>query len=180
MTSATLLIELLTEELPPKALPKLGQAFADGIAAGLRTRGLAAADGAFRWFATPRRLAVSLAGVLPEAAAREVTEKIMPVSVALDAAGQPTAALTKKLEAKGIPLSAVASFERRMDGKAEALFHTSTVAGARLAEVLAGIVQDALKALPIPKVMRWGDGDATFVRPARTRSAARTASDVWW
>ncbi|MBL8434031.1 MAG: glycine--tRNA ligase subunit beta [Zoogloea sp.] len=166
MTGATLLVELLTEELPPKALPKLGQAFADGIAAGLRTRGLAAADGAFRWFATPRRLAVSLAGVLPEAAAREVTEKIMPVSVALDAAGQPTAALTKKLEAKGIPLSAVAGFERRMDGKAEALFHTSTVAGARLAEVLAGIVQDALKALPIPKVMRWGDGDATFVRPA--------------
>jgi glycyl-tRNA synthetase beta chain len=60
----------------------------------------------------------------------------------------------------------VAGFERRMDGKAEALFHTSTVAGAKLAEVLAGIVQDALKALPIPKVMRWGDGDATFVRPA--------------
>lgn len=166
MTGATLLVELLTEELPPKALPKLGQAFADGIAAGLRSRGLAAADGAFRWFATPRRLAVSLAGVLPEAAAREVTEKIMPVSVALDAAGQPTAALTKKLEAKGIPLSAVASFERRLDGKAEALFHTSTVAGAKLAEVLGGIVQDALKALPIPKVMRWGDGDATFVRPA--------------
>ncbi|GEC96876.1 glycine--tRNA ligase beta subunit [Zoogloea ramigera] len=166
MTGATLLVELLTEELPPKALPKLGQAFADGIAAGLRTRGLAAADGAFRWFATPRRLAVTLAGVLPEAAAREVTEKIMPVSVALDASGQPTAALTKKLEAKGIPLTAVAGFERRLDGKAEALFHTSTVAGAKLAEVLAGIVQDALKALPIPKVMRWGDGDATFVRPA--------------
>ena len=99
MTGATLLVELLTEELPPKALPKLGQAFADGIAAGLRSRGLAAADGAFRWFATPRRLAVTLAGVLPEAAAREVTEKIMPVSVALDASGQPTAALTKKLEA---------------------------------------------------------------------------------
>ncbi len=178
MTGATLLVELLTEELPPKALPKLGQAFADGIAAGLRTRGLAAADGAFRWFATPRRLAVSLAGVLPEAAAREVTEKIMPVSVALDAAGQPTAALTKKLEAKGIPLSAVASFERRMDGKAEALFHTSTVAGAKLAEVLAGIVQDALKALPIPKVMRWGDGDATFVRPAHKLTMLHSADVV--
>ncbi len=178
MTGATLLVELLTEELPPKALPKLGQAFADGIAAGLRTRGLAAADGAFRWFATPRRLAVSLAGVLPEAAAREVTEKIMPVSVALDAAGQPTAALTKKLEAKGIPLSAVASFERRMDGKAEALFHTSTVAGATLAEVLAGIVQDALKALPIPKVMRWGDGDATFVRPAHKLTMLHSADVV--
>ena len=166
MTGATLLVELLTEELPPKALPKLGQAFADGIAAGLRARGLAAADGAFRWFATPRRLAVSLAGVLAEAAAKEVTEKIMPVSVALGADGQPTPALVKKLEAKGIPLAAVESFERRMDGKAEALFYTSTVAGAKLAEVLAGIVQDALKALPIPKVMRWGDGDATFVRPA--------------
>ena len=178
MTGATLLVELLTEELPPKALPKLGQAFADGIAAGLRTRGLAAADGAFRWFATPRRLAVTLAGVLPEAAAREVTEKIMPVSVALDASGQPTAALTKKLEAKGIPLAAVAGFERRLDGKAEALFHTSTVAGAKLAEVLAGIVQDALKALPIPKVMRWGDGDATFVRPAHKLTMLHGASVV--
>ena len=178
MTGATLLVELLTEELPPKALPKLGQAFANGIAAGLRARGLAAADGAFRWFATPRRLAVTLAGVLPEAAAREVTEKIMPVSVALGADGQPTAALTKKLEAKGIPLSAVAGFERRMDGKAEALFYTSTVAGAKLAEVLAGIVQDALKALPIPKVMRWGDGDATFVRPAHKLTMLHGASVV--
>lgn len=166
MTGATLLVELLTEELPPKALPKLGQAFSNAIVAGLRTRGLAAADGAFRWFATPRRLAVTVAHVLPEAAAKDVTEKIMPVSVALTADGQPTPALTKKLEGKGIPLSAVASFERRMDGKAEALFYTSTVAGAKLADVLAGIVQDALKALPIPKVMRWGDGDATFVRPA--------------
>ena len=166
MTGATLLVELLTEELPPKALPKLGQAFSNAIVAGLRSRGLAAADGAFRWFATPRRLAVSVAHVLSEAAAKDVTEKIMPVSVALTADGQPTPALTKKLEGKGIPLSAVARFERRMDGKAEALFYTSTVAGAKLADVLAGIVQDALKALPIPKVMRWGDGDATFVRPA--------------
>ena len=178
MTGATLLVELLTEELPPKALPKLGQAFANGIAAGLSARGLAAADGAFRWFATPRRLAVSLAGVLAEAAAKEVTEKIMPVSVALDASGQPTPALVKKLEAKGIPLSAVASFERRMDGKAEALFYTSTVAGAKLAEVLGGIVQDALKALPIPKVMRWGDGDATFVRPAHKLTMLHGASVV--
>jgi glycyl-tRNA synthetase beta chain len=102
MTGATLLVELLTEELPPKALPKLGQAFPTASWPAC-ARGLAAADGAFRWFATPRRLAVTLAGVLPEAAAKDVTEKIMPVSVALDADGQPTAALTKKLEAKGIP-----------------------------------------------------------------------------
>lgn len=166
MTGATLLVELLTEELPPKALPRLGQAFANGILAGLRSRGLASAEGASRWFATPRRLAVTVAGVLAEAAARDVTEKIMPVSVALTADGQPTPALVKKLEARGIPLSAVAGFERRPDGKAEALFHTASVSGAKLAEVLSGIVQDALRQLPIPKVMRWGDGDATFVRPA--------------
>ncbi|HMV61913.1 MAG TPA: glycine--tRNA ligase subunit beta [Zoogloea sp.] len=168
MTGATLLVELLTEELPPKALPRLGQTFAKGVVEGLRARGLAAAEGAFRWFATPRRLAVSVSGVVAEAAARDVTEKIMPVSVALDAAGQPTPALVKKLEAKGIPLSAVATFERRLDGKAEALFHTATVPGARLADVLAGIVQDALKALPIPKVMRWGDSDVAFVRPVHS------------
>ena len=166
MTNATLLVELLTEELPPKALPKLGLAFSNGIVAGLRARGLAATDGAFRWFATPRRLAVTISNVLAEAAAKDVTEKIMPVSVALTADGQPTPALLKKLEAKGIPLAAVARFERRPDGKAEALFYTSTVAGAKLADVLGGIVQDALKQLPIPKVMRWGDGDAAFVRPA--------------
>ncbi len=170
MTSATLLVELLTEELPPKALGRLGKAFSDGIVAGLRSRGLVAADGAFRWFATPRRLAVSIPAVLAEAAAKDVTEKIMPVSVALGADGQPTPALVKKLEAKGISLEAVAGFERRMDGKAEALFHTSTVPGARLADVLAGIVHDSLKQLPIPKVMRWGDGDATFVRPVHKLS----------
>ena len=165
MTAATLLVELLTEELPPKALPRLGETFATKIAEGLKARGLAPADAPFRTFASPRRLAVTVAQVASEAAAKEVTEKLMPVSVALDAEGKPTPALLKKMEAKGIPAEAVSGFERRMDGKAEALFHTATVAGARLADVLAGIVQDAIKALPIPKVMRWGDGDATFVRP---------------
>ncbi|CAL93403.1 glycine--tRNA ligase subunit beta [Azoarcus olearius] len=165
MTANTLLVELLTEELPPKALPRLGETFATKIAEGLKARGLAAADGAFRWFASPRRIAITMAGVAAEAAAKEVTEKLMPVAVALDADGKPTPALLKKMEAKGIPASAVPAFERRMDGKAEALFHTAVVPGARLAEVLAAIVHDAVKALPIPKVMRWGDGDATFVRP---------------
>ncbi|MDY0014037.1 MAG: glycine--tRNA ligase subunit beta [Rhodocyclaceae bacterium] len=165
MTSATLLVELLTEELPPKALPRLGQAFAQKIADGLKARDLAPIDGEFRAFATPRRLAVTVAGVAVAAPAKDVTEKIMPVSVALDASGQPTPALLKKLEAKGVPVSEVAKFERRMDGKAEALFYTAAVAGARLDEVLAGIVQEAVKALPIPKVMRWGAGEAQFVRP---------------
>lgn len=165
MSNATLLVELLTEELPPKALPRLGETFAGKIAEGLKARGLVAADAPHRSFASPRRLAVTMAGVLAEAAAKEVTEKLMPVAVALDAEGKPTPALLKKMEAKGIPADALAGFERRMDGKAEALFHTALVPGARLADVLAGIVQEAVKALPIPKVMRWGDGDATFVRP---------------
>ena len=165
MTVATLLVELLTEELPPKALPRLGVTFATRIAEGLKAKGLAPVDAAFRSFASPRRLAVTVAQVAAEAAAKEVTEKLMPVSVALDAEGKPTPALLKKMEAKGIAVEAVARFERRLDGKAEALFHTAMVPGAKLADLLSGVVQDAIKALPIPKVMRWGDGDATFVRP---------------
>ncbi|WP_068808706.1 glycine--tRNA ligase subunit beta [Thauera phenolivorans] len=165
MTARTLLVELLTEELPPKALPRLGETFATKIVDGLKARGLAPADAAFRTYASPRRLAVTVAKVAAEGAAKEVTEKLMPVSVALDAEGRPTPALQKKMTAKGIAPEAVAAFERRMDGKAEALFHTAVVPGAKLAEVLADIVQDAVKALPIPKVMRWGDGEATFVRP---------------
>jgi len=163
--TATLLVELLTEELPPKALPRLGETFATRIAEGLKARGLAPLDAAFRTYASPRRLAVTVAHVAAEGAAKEVTEKLMPVSVALDAEGKPTPALLKKMEAKGISADAVAHFERRVDGKAEALFHTASVAGAKLADVLSVIVQDAIKALPIPKVMRWGDGEATFVRP---------------
>ncbi len=108
---------------------------------------------------------MTIPAVATRAPAREVTEKLMPVAVALDADGRPTPALLKKMQAKGIPESAVASFERRVDGKAEALFYTSAVDGATLAGVLETVVQEAIKALPIPKVMRWGDGDATFVRP---------------
>ena len=165
MSQKTLLVELLTEELPPKALPRLGESFGASIAAGLAAAFLAPAQATLRCFASPRRLAVTVADVLPEAPERNVTEKLMPVSVALDADGMPTAALRKKMAAKGIPEDAVPGFERRVDGKAEALFHTRRVPGDRLADVLADVVQEAVKALPIPKVMRWGDGDATFVRP---------------
>lgn len=176
--TATLLVELLTEELPPKALPRLGETFATRIAEGLKAKGLAPLDAAFRTYASPRRLAVTVAHVAAEGAAREVTEKLMPVSVALDAEGKPTPALLKKMEAKGIAADAVVGFERRLDGKAEALFHTATVSGARLADVLATIVQEAIKALPIPKVMRWGDGDATFVRPVHKLTMLHGANVV--
>ncbi|MDR3220397.1 MAG: glycine--tRNA ligase subunit beta [Candidatus Accumulibacter sp.] len=164
--SSTLLVELLTEELPPKALSRLGEVFARQSHAGLADRRLVAADAAYEWFATPRRLAVRAPGVLAAAADAAALEKIMPVSVALDASGGPTPALAKKLEAKGIPLSAVAMFERRMDGKSESFFYQAIAPGAKLDEVLPGIVADALKKLPIPKVMRWGDSDHQFARPA--------------
>ena len=165
MTTATLLVELLTEELPPKALSRLGEVFSAQIHAGLAVRKLLTAGDAYQWFATPRRLAILVPSVLDVARDASVTEKIMPVSVALDANGQPTHALLKKLEAKGIPVSEVAKFEKRMDGKAEALFYQATIKGVSLDEALAGNVADALKKLPIPKVMRWGDTDHQFVRP---------------
>ncbi|HZX32429.1 MAG TPA: glycine--tRNA ligase subunit beta [Rhodocyclaceae bacterium] len=162
---ATLLVELLTEELPPKALSRLGEVFSAQIHAGLSDRNLAAGEGGYQWFATPRRLAIQVPNVLAVAPDATAFEKIMPVSVALDAAGNPTPALLKKLEAKGIPVSELPKFEKRMDGKSETFFYQATVKGAALDDVLAGIVADALKKLPIPKLMRWGDKDVQFVRP---------------
>ncbi|HJW25349.1 MAG TPA: glycine--tRNA ligase subunit beta [Rhodocyclaceae bacterium] len=162
---ATLLVELLTEELPPKALSRLGEVFSAQIHAGLSDRNLVAAEGGYQWFATPRRLAIQVPNVLGVAPDATAFEKIMPVSVALDAAGNPTPALLKKLDAKGIPASELPKFEKRMDGKSETFFYQATVKGAALDDVLAGIVADALKKLPIPKVMRWGDKDVQFVRP---------------
>ncbi|MDE2583875.1 MAG: glycine--tRNA ligase subunit beta [Betaproteobacteria bacterium] len=161
----TLLIELRTEELPPKALARLGEVFAAGVHAGLADRNLVTAGGAYEWFATPRRLAVQIPHVLAQAPDATVHEKVMPVSVALTANGNPSPALLKKMEAKGIPLDAIAGFEKRMDGKSETFFYQATVKGAALAEVLAGVVADALKKLPIPKLMRWGNKDVQFVRP---------------
>jgi len=161
----TLLVELFTEELPPKALPRLAASFAGAIVASLIEKKLVAADAQPTIFASPRRLGVSIPAVLAVAADEEAVEKIMPVAVALGADGQPSPALRKKLEARGIALDAVAQFERRLDGKSETFFYRYQAAGAKLADVLAGMVQDALKKLPIPKVMRWGDSDVTFVRP---------------
>ena len=161
----TLLIELLTEELPPKALARLGQTFAEKIILDLHARQLVDAESGFSWFATPRRLAVQVMQVHARAPDQAFTEKLMPVAVALDAAGQPTQALLKKLEAKGIAAERISSFERRLDGKAEALFYSDVKPGAQLAQVIAESIGAALKALPIPKLMRWGDHEHQFVRP---------------
>lgn len=161
----TLLIELLTEELPPKALGRLGETFAEGVADGLRNRRLADENAQARWYATPRRLALSLSAVLAQAPDEPFTERLMPVAVAFDGQGQPTPALLKKLEAKGISVERVSTFERRVEGKSEMLYYSDVAPGARLEDCLETVVQDALGRLPIPKVMRWGDTDHQFVRP---------------
>ncbi len=165
MSEATLLVELLTEELPPKALPRLAESFSEAVFQGLARSGLLGDASVRRPFATPRRLGLTVTDVRAAAAPREVAEKIMPVQVALDEEGRPTPALLKKLEARGIPVEAVAGFERRPDGKSEALFYRRVEAGASLDDALAALVQEAVKALPIPKLMRWGASEVQFVRP---------------
>ncbi|MEJ7136959.1 glycine--tRNA ligase subunit beta [Amphibiibacter pelophylacis] len=169
-TSANLLLELFVEELPPKALRALGDSFAATLAASLQASGLADAGAAVTAFASPRRLAAHVTGVRARADDRPVSQKLMPVSVGLDAAGQPTAALLKRLAALGADASAVAGLKRASDGKAEALFFDSVQPGVDLAAGLQKALDEALAKLPIPKVMTYqlqdGWSSVHFVRPA--------------
>jgi glycyl-tRNA synthetase beta chain len=165
-----LLVELLTEELPPKALRKLGESFAEGIRQGLETRGLLAAGCRMQPYATPRRLAVHLSAVLAQAPDQDYVEKLMPVKVGLDADGKPTPALLKKLAAKGLDAVDAATLARESDGKQDYLVARGTAPGARLADGLQQALDAAIAGLPIPKVMGYqlADGITTvkFVRPA--------------
>ncbi|NPT34466.1 glycine--tRNA ligase subunit beta [Paraburkholderia xenovorans] len=166
---ATLLVELLTEELPPKALARLGDAFAEGIAQRLAARDLVEGELSFERYATPRRLAVTVKNVRAVAPEKHVREKVLPVSVALDKDGQPTAPLAKKLAALGFPDFSVNDLERAQDGKAEAFFLRYAAPGATLAEGLQSALDETLARLPIPKVMTYQRPDGTnvqFVRPA--------------
>ncbi|NRT56804.1 glycine--tRNA ligase subunit beta [Sphaerotilus uruguayifluvii] len=181
-TPKNLLVELFVEELPPKALKKLGESFASTLAASLKASGLAAADAAVTPFASPRRLAVHVTGVAARAADKAVQQKLMPVAVALTADGQPTPALLKKLASVGADASVVPSLKRQPDGKAEALFLDSVVAGASLQEGLQKALDEALAKLPIPKVMSYqlADGwtSVNFVRPAHGLVALHGADVV--
>jgi glycyl-tRNA synthetase beta chain len=162
----TLLIELFTEELPPKALPKLAAAFAQTVVAELGARHLLTGEPVYETFASPRRLGVAVKQVLAQAPDREVEEKIMSVAVAFDAEGKPAMPLLKKLESKGLDASAVGLLERRPDGKAEALFLKQRVQGDALAKVIDAVLAETIKRLPAPKLMRWGAREVQFVRPA--------------
>ncbi len=177
-SKANLLVELFVEELPPKALKKLGESFATVLADSLKAQGLAGADAAVTSFASPRRLAVHVAAVAGKAADQAVQQKLMPASVGLDASGNATPALLKKLASLGAGPEAVAGLKRAPDGKAEALFYDSVKAGATLAEGLQKALEETLAKLPIPKVMTYqleqGEGanfqpgwtSVNFVRPA--------------
>ncbi len=169
-TPQNLLVELFVEELPPKALKKLGESFATVLADSLKAQGLAGAEAAVTPFASPRRLAVHVTAVAAKAADRAVQQKLMPVAVALSADGQATPALLKKLASLGADASVVPQLKRLPDGKAEALFLDSMVAGATLAEGLQKALDEALAKLPIPKVMSYqladGWSSVNFVRPA--------------
>ena len=182
MSTKNLLVELFVEELPPKALKKLGEAFAATLAASLKASGLAGDAAVVTSFASPRRLAAHLATVAAKAADRQVLQKLMPVAVALDAAGNATPALLKKLAALGADASVVPTLKRQPDGKAEALFLDSLVTGATLAEGLQVALEAALAALPIPKVMTYqlADGwtSVNFVRPAHRLVALHGAEVV--
>ncbi|WP_310568208.1 glycine--tRNA ligase subunit beta [Hydrogenophaga sp.] len=175
MTNKNLLVELFVEELPPKALKKLGDAFAGVLSDQLKAQGLAAADAVVTPFASPRRLAAHVTAVAPRAADKAVSQKLMPVSVGLDASGAPTPALLKRLAGLGADASAVAGLKRALDGKAEALFFDSVQPGVDLAAGLQKALDEAIAKLPIPKVMSYqletdcelpGWTSVNFVRPA--------------
>jgi glycyl-tRNA synthetase beta chain len=180
-TTKNLLVELVCEELPPKALKKLGEAFAATLVASLHAQGLVGANALARSFASPRRLGVHVEGVAAKAADRALQQKLMPAAVALDKDGNASPALLKKLASLGFGPEAVASLKRLPDGKAESLFVDQVVPGATLAEGLQKALAETLAKLPIPKVMSYqladGWSDVKFVRPAH-RLVALHGADV--
>ena len=154
MTTQSQLVELFVEELPPKALAKLGDAFASVLGEQLRALGLAGAQSVVTAYATPRRLAAHVSAVRAQADDTTQSHKLMPVAVGLTPGGEATPALLKKLAALGADASVVGSLERRIDGKAEALFFLSMLRGATLAEGLQKALDATLARLPIPKIGR--------------------------
>lgn len=181
MSTQNLLVELFVEELPPKALKKLGESFSSSLYESLKAQGLTAENSTTTSFASPRRLAAHIAAVSAKAADKQISQKLMPVSVGLDAEGKATPALIKRLNGMGVDESAVSRLSKQMDGKNEALFIDITQAGASLPEGLQKALEEAIQKLPIPKVMSYqlqdGWTSVNFVRPAHSLLALH-GSDV--
>ena len=163
MRKDTLLVEIGTEELPPKALKGLSEAFADALAQLLQDHEFSYSS--VKPFATPRRLAVQVEQLDAEQADKIVEKRGPAVEVAFDADGQPTKAAQGWARGNGID---VADAERLVTDKGEWLLYKAEVKGQPLAQVLPELVRQAVKQLPIPKPMRWGNGSAQFIRPVKT------------
>ena len=180
--NAPLLVELFTEELPPKALQRLGEAFAHGLRDELAASGLLADECVVEIFATPRRLAARLSDVLTKAPDRQTEERLLPEKVGLDAAGNPTAALLKKLAGLGRDESAVPSIKKANDGKLVMLFLPQLAAGQSLQTGLASALEKTIARLPIPKLMSYqlpnSNETVKFVRPAHGLVALHGADVV--
>ena len=162
MTTATLLVELLTEELPPKSLARLGEALRKALTDDLAQDGFLAAGSQSCVFATPRRLAVQATQVLAQSPDKALEMQGPSVKVGLDKDGKPTPALAGFAKKNGMTVEDLLQIDTPK-GRVFACRKTAT--GSALSATLAGKVEAALKKLPVAKMMRWGDGDAEFVRP---------------
>ncbi|MSP85916.1 MAG: glycine--tRNA ligase subunit beta [Methylotenera sp.] len=181
MSTKNLLVELFVEELPPKVLNKLGEAFSSILFESLRSQGLAEDSSVVTAYASPRRLAVHATNILAVAHDKTSTQKLMPVSVGLDASGKATPALIKRLNGMGLDEGVVSNLTKQVDGKNEALFLDVMQKGVSLNEGLQIALNDAIAKLPIPKVMTYqladGWSNVNFVRPAHSLVALH-GSDV--
>jgi glycyl-tRNA synthetase beta chain len=158
----TLLIELLTEELPPKSLTRLAQSFHENVQKSLVEAGFLGPESESRWFATPRRLALQFQNCLETQPDRTVERKGPAVTSGIDADGKPTKALEGFMRSAGLTFE---QLEKINDGKAEYFVARQQKPGERLDEHLSTFIEAALKKLPVAKLMRWGAGEAQFVRP---------------
>ncbi len=158
-----LLIELGTEELPPKALDELALAFRDGVTAGLDKRGVAYEAGSVKAYWTPRRLAVLVGAVEAQQPDQDTERRGPALAAGFDAQGKPTKALIGFAQSCGVDVAALVKVET---DKGAWFVHRGVRRGVPTAKLVPEIVAESLKALPIPKPMRWGDHDYLFVRPA--------------
>ncbi|ENZ5481905.1 glycyl-tRNA synthetase beta subunit [Serratia marcescens BIDMC 44] len=163
MTQQTFLVEIGTEELPPKALRSLAESFAANFTAELDNAGLEHGD--VSWFAAPRRLALKVANLSAAQADREIEKRGPAIAQAFDAEGKPSKAAEGWARGCGITVDQA---ERLVTDKGEWLMYRAHVKGQSAQALLAGMVSTALAKLPIPKLMRWGDSDVQFVRPVHT------------
>lgn len=173
MSHSTLLLELFTEELPPKSLKRLGESFSQSIYQNLKKAQLLTPTSSCESFASPRRLAVLITEVLDRAPDYPVREKLLPTSIAFDAEGKPSQALSKKLTSLGYPNTPIDQLERSGEGKNEALYLNTVATGAQLESALQDALENAIHDLPIAKMMHYqvhaSSGeivDVQFARPA--------------